>query len=355
VSAPTDLEHELRTLLDSWARSGREPGGAVCVRRRGRVLANVRVGTTDGVQPWADDTLVMTYSVAKPFAALTVLAVVAEGRLGLDDRVAELWPAYAANGKGATTVRHVLAHQAGVPVFPEAAADLPFDATDDLDDLLADAVPWHEPGRGIAEHALTYGHLCDRLVRASTGEGLAERFAGLAAAHGWDLHLRVAEPDLARVADLVALEPWPRPWVDDPRWGPALTRPAGLLDPAVLSSRRWRTTSFAAIGLHASAAGLAAFYDDLARTDGAVADLLGPDLFAAYVGTAATGHDRLLDREVRWTLGFQVDEEDLGMGGVGGCVGWRSVRQGYAAAWVTRGLGDPARSDEVWETIERAL
>ncbi len=50
----------------------------------------------------------MTYSVAKPFAALTVLDVVAAGALGLDQPVAEVWPEYAAHGKQATTVRHVL-------------------------------------------------------------------------------------------------------------------------------------------------------------------------------------------------------------------------------------------------------
>jgi hypothetical protein len=207
----------------------------------------------------------------------------------------------------------------------------------------------------VAEHALTYGHLCDRLVRAATGEDLAGRFARIAGAHGWDLHLRVGQFDLARVADVVALEGWPATWTDDPRWGPALGRPAGLLDPAVLNSVRWRTTTFGAIGLHASAAGLAAFYDDLSNPDGGVGALLGPELHAAYVGAAATGHDAVLDREVSWTLGFQVDDEDLGMGGIGGCVGWRSLRKGYAAGFVSRGLGDPGRSEELWELVDGAF
>ena len=68
------------------------------------------------------------------------------------------------------------------------------------------------PGTACAEHALTYGHLCDQLVRLATGEELADRFARIAARHGWDLHLRVARADLGRVADLVAVEPdWPAP------------------------------------------------------------------------------------------------------------------------------------------------
>jgi CubicO group peptidase (beta-lactamase class C family) len=330
-----------------------DPGSAVCAVRDGEVVEEVLVGTRDGATPWTVDTLVMTYSVAKPFAALTVLSVVAEGALGLDQRVADVWPEYAGHGKAVTTVRHVLSHQAGLPSFPEAAAQLEFDDRDGLIALLADATPEHPPGEGVAEHALTYGHLCDRLVRAVTGEDLAERFAAIAAAHGWDLHLRLQEGDLRRVADVVTVEEgWPRRFLDDPHWAPALGRPPGVLDPAVLNNRRWRTTSFPAIGMHASARGLARFYDQLLPADGPVAELLGPELHRGFVTSQATGHDLVLDREVSWTLGFQVDGDDIGMGGAGGCSAWYSFGGRYAAAYVTRGLGDHTRADAVWEHLE---
>ena len=123
AAAASDLDALLRVL----AAQGREPGGAVCVVRDGAVELESTVGTRDGETPWDVDTLVMTYSVAKPFAALTVLEAAAQGRLGLDQPVAEVWPAYAVAGKEATTVRHVLSHQAGLPAFPSAAADVPFD------------------------------------------------------------------------------------------------------------------------------------------------------------------------------------------------------------------------------------
>ena len=343
------MSHPLVGLLDGWAAAGREPGGAVCVLRDGEVLVEHEVGTSNGRSPWAADTLVMTYSVAKPFAALTVLDVVAAGDLALDQRVAEVWPEYAAHGKAATTVRQVLGHAAGVPSFPEAAADLAFDDLAGLTATLADAVPVHEPGAAVAGHALTYGHLCDALVRRATGDDLAERFARIAAEHGWDLHLRVASDDLARVADVVPLAGWPEVYTEDPRWGPAMARPAGLLDPDVLNGHRFRRCSFPAIGLHASARGLARFYADL--VGGPVRDRLGDDLHAAYVSPAERGHDLLLGRDVTWTLGFQVDDEDLGMGGAGGCTAWWSLRDGYAAAYVTRGLGDGDRADAVWESL----
>ena len=178
------MRHPTAALLDDAAATGREPGGAVCVIRDGEVVVDHVVGTRDGSVPWTPDTLVMTYSVAKPFAALTVLDVVAAGGLGLDQPVTDVWPEYAAHGKGATTVRHVLHHSAGLPIFPDAAADLAFDDLAGLTALLADAPPEFEPGTAVAEHALTYGHLCDALVRRATGDDLADRFATIAAAHG---------------------------------------------------------------------------------------------------------------------------------------------------------------------------
>jgi hypothetical protein len=154
------------------------------------------------------------------------------------------------------------------------------------------------------------------------------------------------------VADVVALEGWPQVYTEDPRWGPALSRPPGLLDPEVLNSERFRRCTFPAVALHASARGLAHFYDDLMAPDGPVEQRLGTDLHAAYTRAAARGHDRLLDRDVTWTLGFQVDEDDLGMGGAGGCSAWWSFRGSYAAAYVTRGLGDHERGDEIWRLLE---
>jgi len=39
------------------------------------------------------------------------------------------------------------------------------------------------------------------------------------------------------------------------------------------------------------------------------------------------------------------------MGGAGGCAAWWSLRGGYAAAYVTRGMGDQSRADAVWEAL----
>ncbi len=343
-------------VLDLLAASGQEPGGAVAVVRDGVVECDHSVGTRDGSSPWTSDTLVMTFSVAKPFAALAFLDAVREGAVGLDQPVASVWPEFGRFGKDATTMRHLLSHQAGLPAFPAEAIDLRYDDREALVDLLANAAPIHPPGAGVAEHALTYGHLLDEVLRRTTGEPLAERFARLVDQAGWDLHLRVEEHDLARVATLV--EPggtWRSGYLDDPRWGPALGRPPGLLDVDVLNSENFRRTPFPAIALHASALSLATFYDSLTAPDGFVATRLGHDLWRAYLEPAAVGHDLVLDRPVTWTLGFQVDEEDgrveLGMGGAGGCSAWTEPAAGFGAAYVSRRLGTHEQGEAVWQAV----
>lgn len=343
------LVDRVQALLDELLDTGAEVGGAVCVVRDGSVIADVPAGTrTDAGDPWRADTLVMTYSVAKPFAALTVLTLIADGLIGLDQRVADVWPAYGTNGKEPTTVRHVLSHQAGVIAFPEAAADLAFDDTDALLTVLADARPDHPPGTVIGEHALTYGHLCDGIVRHATGERLVDRFARIRADAGWDVHFTLDPPDQARTADVMPLGPgWPAAYLDDPLWGPVMRRPAGVLDPATINSTRWRTCSFPAIGLHASANGLATFFGDVMRPDGFVADLLGPDLLAEYTAPQATGFDVVRNHDVVWTLGLDIEDGEPGMGGAGGSAAWYSPSHGYAVAFVTRGLGGHERTNRV--------
>ncbi|HYJ27965.1 MAG TPA: serine hydrolase domain-containing protein [Nocardioides sp.] len=346
-------------VLDALVASGRDPGCAVAVVRDGVVEVDHSAGTADGHRGWTSDTLVMTYSVAKPFAALAVLDAVAERAFGLDTTVASLWPEYAVAGKGGTTVRQVLSHQAGLPVFPEEAAGVAYDDREALVALLARATPVHEPGAAVAEHALTYGHLLDEVLRRATGDDLAERFARVAAAGGWDLHLRVPESDLDRVATVQEVVPtWRSDYEDDPRWGPAMGRPAGLLDPSVLNSQRFRRTSFPAVALHASALALARFHDDVRRPDGLVAQRLGHELWHDYLEPAAAGRDLVLDREVVWTLGLQREEEDgrleIGMGGAGGCSAWTEPAAHHGAAFVSRGLGRHDRGGEVWQAVRSA-
>ena len=60
-------------------------------------------------RPWRQDTLVMPYSVTKPFAALCVLTLADRGLVDLDAPMQRYWPEL----RAAATVRDVLSHRAG--------------------------------------------------------------------------------------------------------------------------------------------------------------------------------------------------------------------------------------------------
>ncbi|MEU4086667.1 serine hydrolase domain-containing protein [Streptomyces aureus] len=121
------LDRHFAALVDD----GRLPGFLVAVARHGRVAHLTTYGTRDRAAglPVESDTLWRIYSMTKPVTSVAALMLIEEGRLGLDDRVADHLPAFAeprvyvgGSGSGTTTrpaeqpilVRHLLTHTAGL-------------------------------------------------------------------------------------------------------------------------------------------------------------------------------------------------------------------------------------------------
>jgi hypothetical protein len=73
--------------------------------------------------------------------------------------------------RAAATVRHILAHQAGVVALAEPAPTEAFYDWDRVCGLLAAQEPSREPGTAHGESALFYGHLVGELVRRVDGRG----------------------------------------------------------------------------------------------------------------------------------------------------------------------------------------
>jgi CubicO group peptidase (beta-lactamase class C family) len=316
-----------------------DPGSAVAVVHNGDVVVDLYGGWRDAARtvPWTPDTLVHVFSVGKAVIAAALLRVL--GGRGLDDPVALHWPEFAAHGKDRTTVRHVLAHAAGLPAFPEPV--------DDIADwpgvcaMLAAAEPEFPAGTAVAEHAMTYGHLVGELIRRVDG-----RMPGqyLRDELGAGFALGETEAEQARTAELEYLhEGWPEETA-----GPkgsyrrhVLDNPPGWLALRVLNSKTWREAQVPAVNLHTTALPLARFYAGLP-----------PEIHAVQ----AAGEDRLLQRHVNWGLGVQVDETgEFGMGGIGGCDAYANPKRGYAYAYVTRCLGDFDRSEHLIEALEECL
>jgi CubicO group peptidase (beta-lactamase class C family) len=69
-------------------------------------------------RPADGDTLFPVFSVTKAATAVALHVQAERGLVDYDAPVARYWPEYAAKGKDAITVRHLLTHRSGVPQMP---------------------------------------------------------------------------------------------------------------------------------------------------------------------------------------------------------------------------------------------
>ncbi|MFC7273089.1 serine hydrolase [Paractinoplanes rhizophilus] len=69
--------------------------------------------------PMRRDTIFDIASMTKLFTSIAAVQLIQAGRIGLDSPVADYLPAFAANGKGAITVRNLLTHTSGLPPDPD--------------------------------------------------------------------------------------------------------------------------------------------------------------------------------------------------------------------------------------------
>lgn len=144
-----------------------EIGAAVAAYWRGEKVVDLWGGrrTPTGTEPWNEDTLVLVHSTTKGLAAMTVAVANSRGWIDYDTPVAEYWPEFAENGKGAVTVRQLLSHEAGLvwtdePLEIEDLSDL-----DRVSRVLARQKTAWEPGTRHGYHAMTIGLYMQELIR----------------------------------------------------------------------------------------------------------------------------------------------------------------------------------------------
>lgn len=94
------------------------PGAVLCAGRKSGIVFLKAYGNR-AVEPekvsMTDDTIFDMASLTKPIACATSAMVLLEqGKIALSDPVVKYLPDFAANGKGAATIEHLLLHRAGV-------------------------------------------------------------------------------------------------------------------------------------------------------------------------------------------------------------------------------------------------
>ena len=341
-----DLTRRVRQEVDD----GLLPSAQVAVAREGRVGLFETFGEAD------NDTMYCVFSSTKAVMSAAAWLLIAEGELDVGERVAEIVPEFATNGKEVVTVEQLFLHSSGFPSAPFRPLEW-----DDRDARLARFSHWRlnwTPGSRFEYHPTSSMWVIAEIVERRSGKDFREfirerviRPLGLTSS----LHVglpanqnhRVAE--CVHVGDALTSEDYARMGVPEP----PLTE---VTEDAILTFNR---PEFRAVGVPggggvATAAGLALFYQGLLH-GGALG---GPRVWREE--TLAMGLevrsgdlvDPLYGRRVNRALGVVVSGDAdrnfrgfghrnspsaFGHGGAGGQIAWADPATGISIGYCTNG------------------
>ena len=199
-----------RAAFEANLDSGADIGASFCATVEGETVVDLWGGFADEARtrPWQRDTIVNVYSTTKTMTALTALLLADRGELDFDAPVARYWPQFAAGGKEAVKVSHLMSHSAGLSGWKEPLVKEDLYDWDKVTALLAAQAPFWEPGTAPGYHALTQGYLVGEVVRRITGKSLGTVFREeIAEPLGADFHIGLPASEDARVAELIAPPP----------------------------------------------------------------------------------------------------------------------------------------------------
>jgi len=148
-----------------------ERGGGVSIYLDGVLIVDLIGGWADRAceTPMSADNLVPVFSCSKAVSALTIAWAVAQGKLSYEQKVSDIWPQFAQNGKQDLTVAEVLSHQAGL-----SGIEAPWEPEDWFDwdktcTRLAAMKPLWPLGEGSGYHPVTWGYLAGEIIIRATG------------------------------------------------------------------------------------------------------------------------------------------------------------------------------------------
>lgn len=179
---PGAAERIWRTVERLYA-TGVYPAIALNLRRDGRLIVDRAIGHARGNAPFDDasselvpatpDTPYCLFSASKAITAMVIHLLDDRGVLHVADRVAEYIPEFGRFGKERVTIRHLLAHRAGIPFVRPEPDDLSMlHDWDQIVERFCDAELSHAPGRRLSYHALTGGFVLAEIVRRVDGRDI---------------------------------------------------------------------------------------------------------------------------------------------------------------------------------------
>jgi uncharacterized protein YbbC (DUF1343 family) len=117
--SPGATAQAISAIVNDEMSAGHLVGGVVVLGIGDRIVLRQAYGNrsvTPDVKPATLDTIYDAASLTKVMAtAVAIQQLVEGGKINLDQPAATYWPAFAANGKGAITVRQLMTHYAALP------------------------------------------------------------------------------------------------------------------------------------------------------------------------------------------------------------------------------------------------
>jgi CubicO group peptidase (beta-lactamase class C family) len=293
--------------LEKSLASGADVGASIAVFHREELVADIWGGYRDEEKttPWDRDTLVNVWSTTKTMTFLVALMLHDRGELDFDATVATYWPEFAANGKEAIEVRHLMNHCAGLSGWQEAIVPEDLANWDLATSLLAAQKPWWEDRSMSGYHAVTQGFLIGEVVRRITGTTIGEFFKSeVADVLDADFFIGLPESEEHRVS--LVIPPPPENFGDaapDSIMVRTLTSP--LLDATAPRHRWWRAAEIPAANGHGNALAVATIQQVMAN-NGHVnghrffSEKTGDKVFQRQVG----GVDQVLAVDMSFGLGY---------------------------------------------------
>ena len=169
------LNDALLTRMHEAIALGHEEGLQLAVYHHGQLVVDLTVGTKDDSgTPLRPDDLILVWSTSKGITA-TVMHILAErNQIAYDDAIADYWPAFAAHGKEAISIRHLMSHTAGIYALPSGYSYEVMRDYNTICDIVANLTPAHQPGQSHIYHPLTYGWPLAKVAEAVTGISFGE-------------------------------------------------------------------------------------------------------------------------------------------------------------------------------------
>ena|SRR5579859_8172603 len=322
-----------------------ELGARFALAVEGEIVVDLMGGWADRAmtRPFAQDTLTQVFSTTKAIASLMVARLFGQGRLSYRDRVADLWPEFAAAGKGALTVEQALSHQAGLCGLPGPMSPADWYDWDGVCAQLAAMTPLWPPGSASGYHPVTFGYLAGEIYRRIDGRTLGRALReDISAPHALDLWIGLPDSEHGRVAQV--RRPPTMPALGETTEPRRLAFFARWATPGGVDEATARRFEIPSANGHATAPALARLMAILAvdgQLDGEAVLPLG---LAAEAGRQRiAGRDLVLPYDMSWGAGFIRNEglwvygpgrQTFGHSGWGGSCAFADPERGVSGAYV---------------------